>query len=202
MDLEMHIVHALESDLTKGEKPSQFSNGVMGFIFKVKPDSYFEEMKKKNPKIDIEFHDNFLLGIAENEAKNKEGNREPLDMTEFVKLLDYNRRWTYQGSLTTIPCAEGILWNVLEHVIPIRQSTLDIYNNFRKIEEAQITNELAEGDSPDPWLKEAKEVEYPLNGSSYTKDGDRFMRLALCNRKVLDANDRPVYHIDMTTKED
>ena len=55
----------------------------------------------------------------------------------------------------------------------------------------------------DPVLrKEAKEVEYPLNGSSYQKDEDKFMRLAICNRKVMERNGRPVYHIDMTTKED
>lgn len=46
--------------------------------------------------------------------------QEPLDLHEFVELLDFNRRWTYQGSLTTIPCSEGILWNVIEEVIPIR----------------------------------------------------------------------------------
>ena len=43
-----------------------------------------------------------------------------LDLTKFVQLLQYNRRWTYTGSLTTAPFSEGILWNVLEHVIPLR----------------------------------------------------------------------------------
>ena len=174
----------------------------MGFMFKCMPDSYFDEMKKSNPDVDIDYHDKFLADLAETEASSQGGEREPLDLTEFVRLLDFNRRWTYNGSLTTIPCAEGILWNVVEHVIPIRQSTLDQYNNFRKIEEEQITNKLAKGAEEDPWMKEAKDVEYPLNGSSFRKDGDRFMRLALCNRKVLDTIDRPVYHIDMTSKDD
>ena len=174
----------------------------MGFMFKCMPDSYFDEMKKSNPDVDIDYHDKFLAELAETEASSQGGEREPLDLTEFVRLLDFNRRWTYSGSLTTIPCAEGILWNVVEHVIPIRQSTLDQYNNFRKIEEEQVTNKLAEGAEEDPWMKEAKDVEYPLNGSSFKKDGDKFMRLALCNRKVLDTNDRPVYHIDMASKDD
>lgn len=163
------------------------------------PDSYFEEVKKSNPEVDIDFHDNFLSDLATTEANSTGEDKELLDMTKFVKLLDLNRRWTYQGSLTTIPCAEGILWNVVEHVIPIRQSTLDQYNNFRKIEEEQMTNDFEKGDTPNPWMKEAKEIEYPLNGSSYKIDETRFMRIALCNRKVRDANDRPVYHIDMTT---
>lgn len=58
----------------------------------------------------------FSLKTEDDDVEEKE----PLDMHEFVALLDFNRRWTYQGSLTTIPCSEGILWNVIDHVIPIR----------------------------------------------------------------------------------
>jgi carbonic anhydrase len=85
------------------------------------PESYFEGIKKDNPGVDIEFHDKYLSDMVDTEMKRSDEDRKPLDMTKFVELLDYNRRWTYQGSLTTIPCSEGILWNVLEHVIPIRQ---------------------------------------------------------------------------------
>lgn len=45
-------------------------------------------------------------------------------------------------------------------------------------------------------MNEAKEKEYPLNGNSVVKDGNKFMRIAVCNRKVVDVNGRPVYHID------
>ena len=45
-------------------------------------------------------------------------------------------------------------------------------------------------------MNEAKEKEYPLNGNSVVKDGEKFMRIAVCNRKVVDVNGRPVYHID------
>ena len=45
-------------------------------------------------------------------------------------------------------------------------------------------------------MNEAKEKEYPLNGNSVVKDGNKFMRIAVCNRKVVDINGRPVYHID------
>jgi carbonic anhydrase len=85
------------------------------------PESYFEGIKKGNPGVDIEFHDKYLSDMVDTEMKRSDEDRKPLDMTKFVELLDYNRRWSYQGSLTTIPCSEGILWNVLEHVIPIRQ---------------------------------------------------------------------------------
>lgn len=46
-DLEMHIVHAMPKNVE-----SQFSNGVLGFIFKVVKDDYFD----KND----DYHDKFL----------------------------------------------------------------------------------------------------------------------------------------------
>jgi hypothetical protein len=46
-------------------------------------------------------------------------------------------------------------------------------------------------------LNEAKEKEYPINGNSVVRDGDKFMRIAVCNRKVVDVNGRPVYHVDL-----
>ena len=195
LDLEMHIVHVLESSLTNGDKPSQFSHGVLGFIFKVVPESFFDGVKQMGLSIDVEYHDRFLSGIADFEAENlKLGRRRQndLDLKKFVETLEYNRRWTYPGSLTTIPCSEGILWNVIEQIIPIRQSTMDKYNTFRKIEEAQVTNK----GQFDPWLAEAKAKEYPINGNSVVKDGNKFMRIAVCNRKVVEGNGRPVYLID------
>jgi carbonic anhydrase len=67
---------------------------------------------------------------------------EELDLTKFVNLLNYNRRWTYPGSLTTAPCSEGILWNVVEHVIPVRQSTIDSFLELRKVPDSMNTREL------------------------------------------------------------
>ena len=57
LDLEMHIVHGIQSDLTPDkEGGAQFSNGVLGFLFKVVPDSYF--------KTHDDFHDDFLYKLA------------------------------------------------------------------------------------------------------------------------------------------
>jgi carbonic anhydrase len=67
-----------------------------------------------------------------------------LDLTEFVNKINSNKRWTYQGSLTTAPCDEGILWNVVENVIPIRQSTLNKYTEMRKVAEDQVMNKIAD----------------------------------------------------------
>ena len=75
------------------------------------------------------------------ESMNKESTKK-LDLTKFINLLRYNRRWTYTGSLTTAPFSEGILWNILEHVIPIRQSTLDMFLDYRKIEDTSVFNKF------------------------------------------------------------
>ena len=77
------------------------------------------------------------------ESKTKYGNKgAPIDLNKFVQLLQFNRRWTYKGSLTTAPFTEGILWNILEHVIPLRQSTLDLFLDYRKIEEKAVFNKF------------------------------------------------------------
>ena len=157
MDLEMHVVHRMDpfnsprslqlsiSDEQAEElQISQFIAGVIGFLFKVKPDRYFDKILKENPFSKIDYHDRFLerLVVEESNAANGESapqgdtsctelHAQELDLAEFVSLLNYDRRWTYAGSLTSAPCQEGILWNVLEHVIPIRQSTLDKFTELK-----------------------------------------------------------------------
>ena len=114
----MHIVHGIQSALTEGSQKSQFSHGVLGFLFKVVPESFFTQVKKTVPGLDMEYHDQFLARLTESETEHMHRNRtrsnQPLDLKKFVELLEFNRRWTYPGSLTTIPCSEGILWNVIE----------------------------------------------------------------------------------------
>lgn len=126
MDLEMHVVHALEPELVgKDRSKSQFTNGVLGFLFKAVKDDYFERENEDD------YHDRFLNAML-NEESTK------LDLTAFVNKLRYNRRWSYQGSLTTNPFVEGILWNVVQQVIHIRQSTLDKFLQYRRIQQHHI----------------------------------------------------------------
>jgi carbonic anhydrase len=129
LDLEMHIVHLLDSK--REHNNSQFGAGVLGFFFKVMPEEYFEEMEQRYPQADIEWHDKFMVELVED--PNKSSGFE-LDLKQFVSKVEFNKRWTYQGSLTTAPCDEGILWNVIEGVIPIRQSTLDRFTSMRRVE--------------------------------------------------------------------
>ena len=93
MDLEMHIVHGMESKIATVGTLSQFSNGVLGFLFKVMPNSYFTDQLRENPNKDIDFHDKFLADLAASEAENLEVQRKnpglatdrpKIDLTKFV----------------------------------------------------------------------------------------------------------------------
>mmetsp|Transcript_954 Transcript_954/g.1695 ORF Transcript_954/g.1695 Transcript_954/m.1695 type:complete len:164 (+) Transcript_954:1181-1672(+) len=126
MDLEMHVVHMMEPKYAPGsEDPafeddpkSQFMAGVLGFIFKVVPEEFFDHVMHEYPDLDIDYHDLFLSQLASQRHRGED--QDKLDLTEFVAKLNFQRRFTYQGSLTTAPCSEGILWNIVEQVIPIR----------------------------------------------------------------------------------
>jgi len=212
LDLEMHIVHKLQKEYSAGYLPkgdaraSQFSHGVLGFLFKIMPDSWFAANLAEG------YHDRFLQELIDEEKlkakRNKpsecvydangnliSGQNSPLDLSKFVHSINFNRRFTYQGSLTTAPAAEGIMWNVVEQIIPIRQKTADEFVRFRKIQEEISTAELVgDKDDVDRWAL-AKTTHHDSVKCQHI-GGHQFMRIAVCNRKVQDQNGRPVYHID------
>ena len=112
MDLEMHIVHGFEPAVAEH---TVLSHGVLGFFFKAVPEDFPFALHGGT-----DFHDRFMKQMLEDSQNSKGVKTKKLDLTKFIQLLQYNRRWTYTGSLTTAPFSEGILWNVLEHVIPLR----------------------------------------------------------------------------------
>lgn len=58
MDLEMHVVHEIDPEIVE---KSQFTNGVLGFLFKAVKDDYFKEN-------DIDdFHDKFLNDMLDDQ---------------------------------------------------------------------------------------------------------------------------------------
>ena len=118
-------------------------------MFKVMPDEYFNHINTLYPKVEIDWHDKFLTELVNEQNSKKDAwfsIEENLDLTEFIQRVNYNKRWTYQGSLTTAPCDEGILWNVVENVIPIRQSTLDDFTKMRQVSEEQVVNKFYDAD--------------------------------------------------------
>lgn len=56
------------------------------------------------------------------------------DITDKMRMGDYflqhinmNERYMYRGSLTTPPYSELLFWTVIPEIIPIKQSTLDLF---------------------------------------------------------------------------
>jgi carbonic anhydrase len=60
---------------------------------------------------------------------------EVTDMISPAGLLPSDHGyWTYEGSLTTPPCSEGVRWFVLEQTISISRSQLQAFAKFYKID--------------------------------------------------------------------
>ena len=102
-DLEMHFVHT-------------YTAGGLGAVIGV----FFDREKGGDgDNLFIEQLNAIWNGAAgdtrTNQKVNVEGFLDSLDMTEF---------WSYDGSLTTPPCTEGIKWSVLKNVQPISEAQL------------------------------------------------------------------------------
>ncbi len=48
-----------------------------------------------------------------------------MNLASFLNYANMNHFWSYDGSLTTPPCTEGIKWTVLSDVQKISDTQLD-----------------------------------------------------------------------------
>lgn len=102
LDMEMHLVH----------KNDQGELAVLGVFFAI---------ASKNPTLD-----SFWKYLPEKI-------NEPTKMTEIKvnakDLLPGNLGYFfYSGSLTTPPCSEGVMWNVLNQPLPVTKSQINSFN--------------------------------------------------------------------------
>lgn len=51
---------------------------------------------------------------------------------DFLNMVDIGNRWTYEGSLTTPPCTNSIMWNVVKKVYPISKAQLELFQKELK----------------------------------------------------------------------
>ena len=48
-------------------------------------------------------------------------------LTQFINLNDLADYFRFAGSLTTPPCTEGIIWNVVMNTIPISKTQVKCF---------------------------------------------------------------------------
>jgi len=106
MDLEIHFVHT-------------YLDGSLGAVIGV----FFDREEGGDG-------DNLFLeqlnAIFSTAAGNTRTNQK-ISVEGFLDSLNTKDFWSYDGSLTTPPCTEGIKWSVLKAVQPISQVQLDKY---------------------------------------------------------------------------
>ena len=68
-----------------------------------------------------EFDNDFIESLNFRKARPDPGYEipNPVDLKSFLYNVDMSRYWSYQGSLTTPPCDEGIAWSIIYEVQPI-----------------------------------------------------------------------------------
>lgn len=102
MNLEMHVVHL---------SPTGALGAVIGIMFDVEKGGNGTNMFLKQME--------GLATVAPLTAA--------LSFKGFLQTLDTSEFWSYDGSLTTPPCTEGVKWSVLKTIQPISTAQLAIF---------------------------------------------------------------------------
>ena len=112
-DLEIHFVHLVKGSNTAGNTAAPqdaFPGAVIGIFFDRQAGGNYEN--------------SFLESL--NNAIVTKGASTPttVDVREFLHGVDMSTYWSYDGSLTTPPCTEGLKWSVIKQVQPISDAQL------------------------------------------------------------------------------
>ena len=51
-------------------------------------------------------------------------------LADFLATVDMRKFWSYEGSLTSPPCTEGIKWHVIEEVQKISEKQLEEFTRY------------------------------------------------------------------------
>lgn len=111
MDLEMHIVHL---------SPEMELGAVLGIFFEL--------------DLGGDGENTFLHQMRGLESQDSITG--PLSLKGFLQSLNTEDFWSYDGSLTTPPCTEGVRWSVLKTIQPISPGQLRMFSNVWKDNES------------------------------------------------------------------
>jgi len=71
----------------------------------------------------------------------------PLSLKGFLQTLNLDEFWSYDGSLTTPPCTEGVRWSVLKTVQPISAAQLKVFSDVWKSNPTWAADNGGEGNN-------------------------------------------------------
>ena len=114
----MHIVHLAET--TNSTSPILYA--AVGIMFSV------EEFDKSITAGEQAIIDRFISHLKFGQLGNPVVDQ--VAFGEIMKLVNYEARWTYHGSLTTPPCSPFIYWNVIRRVFPIKAAELEKFKEM------------------------------------------------------------------------
>lgn len=103
------------------KQDSEFLYSVIAVIFSV------DQAPLDGSEIDedvVEVIDQYFEGLKWEDTSGQVM-LEEVNVGTLVEAVDLNKRWMYRGSLTTPPCTQFVLFNVLSTVYPVKQKFVD-----------------------------------------------------------------------------
>ncbi|XP_071955005.1 carbonic anhydrase 2-like isoform X2 [Antedon mediterranea] len=117
---EMHIVH-YSSEFNSVEEAMESDQGLAVFAF-------FISLGEKNTVMEQIVKE--IKGIEFDVSKDLESE---VNLLSLVPLLDQSSYWTYNGSLTTPPCYESVVWTIFQIPIVISVEQLEQFRSLNNL---------------------------------------------------------------------
>ena len=117
-DLEIHFVHTVKGSGNAGGTAA--TQGVLpGAVIGV----FFDRAAGGD------YENAFLTSLTNAIISKDAAKPSTVGVRAFLSGLDMSEYWSYDGSLTTPPCTEGLKWSVIKQVQPINETQLTFFTS-------------------------------------------------------------------------